>query len=126
MIDNGNSTSGDYVLDIRSLDGSDAPTENVLASTTIPNGSVPNGVSNLAGTFSSPASVVAGQRYALAVSRPGGSRLSLRHNPNNLCADGQFFINAGAGAAWDAFPSSDAIFAVFVTPPAPGNPSNTA
>src|SRR5947207_1063303 len=43
----GSGSSGDYQLDIRPVDGSGAPTETVLASTTIPNTSVPDDTSDL-------------------------------------------------------------------------------
>ena len=127
LIDKGPASTGDYVLDVRTADPfTDAPTENVLASTTILNSSVSAGTSTLIGTFSSPAPVVAGQRYALAVSRPGGNELSVRLNMTNPCSDGRFYTNTAAGAAWNSPSASyDAAFAVFVTPPAPPSPTST-
>jgi hypothetical protein len=121
-IDKGGSTTGDFVIDVRSLDGAGAPTEYVLASTAVLDSSVPNGNSNLTGTFSAPASIVAGQRYALVLSRPGGGQWAVKTNQNNPCPDGQEFVSSGAGVAWTATGAGayDAVFAVFVTPPAPG------
>jgi hypothetical protein len=112
-------STGDYALDVRTLDGSGLPTENVLASTAISDGSVPNGQSIISGMFSAPASIVAGQRYALAVSRPGGSQIAIEVNQTNPCSDGQLFTSPGSGSAWTITGGGnyDARFAVFVTPP---------
>src|SRR5262245_48301033 len=51
--------AADWVMQIVTTDGSGTPTNNVLASTTIANASVPDGDSRIVGLFASPASVVA-------------------------------------------------------------------
>jgi len=113
-------STGDYVLDVRTLAGSSVPTDTVLASTTVLNASVPDGPALISNTFSAPASVVAGQRYALGVSRPGGSQLDIQVL-NNPCSDNELFTSPGSGQPW-TMPNGgawDARFAVFVTPPVP-------
>jgi hypothetical protein len=113
-------STGDYVLDVRTLAGSSVPTDNVLASTTVLNASVPDGQSLISNTFSAPASVVAGQRYALGVSRPGGSQIAIEVL-TNPCPDSQLFSSPGSGSPW-TMPNGgawDARFAVFITPPVP-------
>jgi hypothetical protein len=122
-----NGSTGDYALDVRTLDGSGVPTEYVLASTTFSNNAVPNGQYIISGTFSAPASVVAGQRYALAVSRPGGSQIAIEILMTNPCSDGPLFGSPGSGSAW-TLPSggnNDARFAVFVTPSTPTSAAAT-
>src|SRR5262249_60661650 len=71
-------STGDYVFSINTVDGSDVPTTTVLASTTIPNTTVPEGETPLVGSFAAPADVVSGQRYALVISRPGGTNQFFR------------------------------------------------
>jgi hypothetical protein len=119
-------TTGDYVLDLRTLAGSSVPTDTVLASTTVLNASVPDGQSLISNTFSAPPSVVAGQRYALGVSRPGGSQIAIEVL-SNPCSDNQLFTSPGSGLPW-TMPNGgswDARFAVFVTPPSPTSPTTT-
>lgn len=61
---------GDLTMQITTVDSSGAPTDNVLASTTIANlpGSKGNKPPVVTGTFSNPASVVSGRKYALILS----------------------------------------------------------
>jgi hypothetical protein len=114
---------GDWVLSINAVDGLGAPTNTVLGATTIPDGSVPNGVSTLTGNFASPATVTAGQRYALVFTRPSSDSLRIRYSFTNPCAGFAFFSQGPtetfeaicAGATNDC----DLVFAVFVEPPKP-------
>jgi hypothetical protein len=124
-VNKSNTSTGDDALDVRALDGTGSPTETILASTTISNASVPSGTSTLTGSFSAPAEVVAGQRYALAVSRPGGSQLGVQISQTNPCPDGELFTSNGAGSGWSAHSTDDASFTVSVTPlpPTPAAPA---
>jgi hypothetical protein len=121
-----NGAAGDFVMQILATDGSGDPTNNVLASTTIPDASVPIGNSRIAGVFATPANVVAGQRYAFMITRPG-AEFTVRDAGNNPCPDGAEHLSISQTDAWSgADTCCDLIFAVFVDPlagPAP-LPSN--
>ncbi len=62
--------AGDWNLSINAVDGLGTPTNTVLAATTVPDASVPDGVGTLTGDFASPATVAAGQQYAVVFTRP--------------------------------------------------------
>ena len=105
--------AADWVMQIVTTDGSGIPTNNVLASTTIPNASVPDGDSTIVGSFTSPASVVAGQQFGLLITRPGES-YTLRDRSDNPCPGQEFF--SASGGPFMAEPIFDFVFAVFVKP----------
>jgi hypothetical protein len=112
---------GDYVLGINEVDGSGSPTNNVLATTTIPETSVPGGSINLPVTaqFAQPATVVAGQQYALVVSRPGSGGFGLRlqgRSDVNPCPGSLFLSNGQVNPFMDI--GADLIFTTFVEEPA--------
>jgi RTX calcium-binding nonapeptide repeat (4 copies) len=120
--------SGDFVMQVVAAP-SGTPTDPVLASATIADASVPaTGTTNpvrIAGTFGTPASVVAGQGYALVISRPGAT--AFVHERGDFCPGRQF--DSTAGGPWTPTylfpPEYDAIFAVYVSPPAPPAPIAT-
>src|SRR5512133_1955693 len=70
-INKAGSPGGNWVMQILATDAMGNPINTVLASTTIADASVPNGPSRLAAVFASPASVSAGNQYALGLTRPG-------------------------------------------------------
>jgi hypothetical protein len=110
---------GDFVMQIVAVDAFGFPTNTVLASTTIPNASVPSGDSRIAGDFAAPASVLAGERYALLITRPGGSDFLIRDRSGNPCP-GQEFLSLSLDGEWILEADFDLVFAVFVAPaPAP-------
>ena len=106
--------AADWVMQIVTTDGSGTPTDNVLASTTIANASVPDGDSRIVGLFASPASVVAGQQLGLLITRPGET-YTLRDRDDNPCP-GQEFFSASGGPFMPEQPVFDFVFAVFVKP----------
>ena len=106
--------AADWVMQIVTTDGSGTPTNNVLASTTIANASVPDGDSRIVGLFASPATVVAGQQLGLLITRPGES-YTLRDRDDNPCP-GQEFFSASGGPFMSEAPVFDFVFAVFVKP----------
>ena len=105
--------AADWVMQIVTTDGSGTPTNNVLASTTIANASVPDGDSRIVGLFASPASVVAGQQLGLLIARPGES-YTLRDRSDDPCPGQEFF--SASGGPFMAEPIFDFVFAVFVKP----------
>jgi hypothetical protein len=106
-------SSGDYVMQVHTTDGAGVPTDTVLASATLPNGPIPSGVSRIAGSFDAPASVVAGQVYALVLTRS-----SAFHNVErggNACPGQEF--RSGSSGPWTPDDSLfDLLFSVFVEP----------
>ena len=133
-------TNGDWVVEIRTVQPSDdaagefEPTSTILASTTVPNSSVPAGDSILNAVFATPAAVVASQRYALVIGRPGAATqfeggVGFRDNPCSEVA----WSSGDGGTTWflaEGTPTPDLVFSVFVTPPVPpditppGNPTS--
>jgi len=121
------SAPGDWILSINTVDGSGIPTNTVLGATTIPDASVPSGVGTLTGDFASPATVTAGQQYALVFARPASDTLRIRYSVVNACPGDAFFSSSQT----DPFDyvcvnpnECELVFAVFVEPPMPqSNPS---
>jgi hypothetical protein len=117
------SSSTDFHLQILATNASGVPVDGVLGSATIPDASVPLGVTTLDGTFSSPAPVVAGQTYALVVTRPGGNNYPISERGGDACPGQEFTSNLQAGTFFPSDPAFDHIFQVFVEPPST-KPSN--
>jgi len=118
--------TGDYVIQILAVDGMGNPTETVLAQTTAPD--LPDGtVTTLNAVFSNPASVVAGQTYALALSRPGAGAgaFDWGYRFDSATCPGQFFYQNGGTGPWVGSFGSDQLFSVFVTPPVVPDPAPT-
>ena len=108
--------SGDWVLQVLATDFSGVPTNTVLASATISDAAVPLGDSTLAGTFIPSASVLAGHKYALAVSRPAEWNLQ-RRSDDPSCPGREFFSQSQTAPFMPSGTPSDMIFATFVDPP---------
>jgi len=108
---------GDFVLSIRTLDGSGTPTDSTLATTVVPDAAAPTPADTISGTFAAPANVVAGQRYALVISRPGDSFSALTR-AEDPCP-GALFVRVSIASPFTEVVGDDLVFAVFVTPPTP-------
>jgi Ca2+-binding RTX toxin-like protein len=111
-------TEGDYVVEIRATDASGEPTDEVLASATVPDEDVPDGPPSviISAVFADPATVVAGELYAVSATRPGSSELNLGGRDDTACPHTAWFSSDG-GSSWTG-QDSDMVFRVFVTPPA--------
>jgi hypothetical protein len=120
------SSSTDFHLQILATNASGVPIDGVLGSATIPDGSVPLGPTTLDGTFTSPAPVVAGQTYALVVTRPGGNNYPISERAGDACPGQEFKSNTQTGTFFPGESGFDHIFQVFVEPPLPpgAKPSN--
>jgi hypothetical protein len=116
-------TTGDWVMEIYATDGSGNPTNTLLASTTIADATVPTGNSRLVGApFTTPASVQAGQQYALSLRR--SASWSVRDRGGNPCPGVEFFSGSSNGS-WvlsNGVNTLDLVFAVFVEPAPPPSP----
>jgi hypothetical protein len=113
---------GDWNLSINAVDGSGTPTNTVLGATTILDASVPSGVGTLTGDFSPPATVTAGQQYALVFARPASDTLRIRYSVVNACSGFAFLSTSqtdGFGPVCGGPNDCDLVFAVFVEPPKP-------
>jgi RTX calcium-binding nonapeptide repeat (4 copies) len=110
------SGTDDYVIEMRTVDGSGVPTSTVLAATTVSNASVPTGDSFISASFPNPANVVAGLDYALVVHR--AAALSAGFRTGDDCPDGVAWFGF-TGTDWDAFSPAeyDMVFRVFVLVP---------
>jgi hypothetical protein len=112
-------TSADWIMSINEVDGSGSPTNTVLASTTILDSWVPDGDGIIAGGFDSPATVVAGQQYALVVTRPGSTSLRLGIRQGDDCPGGHSFWSTNQTGTFmtpGIEPTDDVVFAVHVKP----------
>jgi hypothetical protein len=107
----------DWTMDIHEVDGSGTPTNVVLASTTIPDSTVPAGDVTITGNFGAPVTVIAGQQYALIVRRPGSDHLQVGVRTGDDCP-GQLFSSPATGT-FSPFMDWDMVFAVFVEPAQP-------
>lgn len=107
----------DFDLEIREVDEAGAPASTILAAATVTN--VPAFVSGpprvIAGTFRSPATVVAGTRYALTVSKQSAFNYGVNTNQANPCPDGTLFLDAIGDETFIPVPDADLVFATFVT-----------
>jgi hypothetical protein len=108
--------SGDWAVQVLATDASGVPTNTVLASATIADAAVPMGDSTLIGTFSPPASVSAGQQYALTVSR-SAQWLLQRRADDPSCPSREYFSPSQTDPFIPSGTPSDMIFATFVDPP---------
>jgi hypothetical protein len=124
-ITKGPGTTGDYLLQILAVGPSGLPTNTVLASTSVPNASVPNGDSFITGTFEAPATVTAGERYALMAARPPGTSTVMAGLRTGDDCPGM--TSSGSPNGTDPFAPSpadwDIVFAVFVEPQTPPDTS---
>ena len=104
---------GDYVLRIAPADGAGIPTNIILAETAVLDINVPNGKSTVSFTFANPASVVAGNSYALVLTRPGSDKLVWLGHIGNSCAGTTYFSESQFGQ-FVAVGNIDLIFETFV------------
>ncbi|HYU60087.1 MAG TPA: hypothetical protein VEK39_04955 [Solirubrobacterales bacterium] len=115
-------TPADWIMHINEVDGTATPTNTVLASATIPDSTVPAGASTLTGNFATPATVIAGQQYALVVTRPGAGNVTMGIRSGDDCPGQLFESTSQTGTFFLATapfqPSFDMVFTVFVEPPA--------
>ena len=111
---------GDYRIDINAVDGTGIPTNDILASTTIPDTAVPDGQSTVTASFGHPAQVATGQQYALIITRPASDNLQVGIRFGDDCA-GQLFLSDSQTASFSAqtLAGEDLVFNVFVTPAPP-------
>jgi hypothetical protein len=105
---------GDYVLRLSAVDGAGVPTNVVLAESSLPDGTVPEGVSEVAFTFPAPFPVVAGTSYALVLARPAGNRFNWRLRGDNPCP-GAGFQSTGPTEPFLEATNGDFIFTTFVS-----------
>jgi hypothetical protein len=116
-----------FELQILATDATGKPVNGILGSATIPDATVPliaSGTTRVAGTFSSPAGVVAGQQYALVVSRPGGTEFLVAERSGNPCPGREFTSSSQTNPFVAEDITFDAVFQVFVEPASPVKPSN--
>jgi hypothetical protein len=116
------STGADITMEILAVNNaSGAPTSTVLASTTVPGATVPATAqeTTITGNFdpASAASVVAGQKYALALRTADTAQNGWSAETGNPCPGGGLYLGSSAfeNGDWDA------IFAVYLLGPANDN-----
>jgi hypothetical protein len=97
------------------------PTDAALASTAVPESSIPpNSVSTVFVSFAPPLPVEAGQQYALVVARAAG-QMGVGYRSGDVCPGALFESSGGGPFAPAGAGTLDAVFTVFVEPsPQPG------
>ena len=113
--------AGDWTMTLYTTDASGVPTNNGLASTAIADATVPIGVSNLAGVFSPPPAIVAGQTYALGIARSPDADWGMAERGGNPCPGGEYGSLTAAGAWTNNGEAFDWVFATFVEPAPPSD-----
>jgi len=108
-------SGGAYILRLSPVDGAGVPTNTVLASASIPNVSVPDGIATLTFTFADPASVVAGAQYALVLTRPGSNQIAWSGHVDGTCSGSKFSSQSQTAAFLALADSVDRNFTTFVT-----------
>ena len=112
---NSGSGSGDYLLQINTVDpNTGVPTNNTIASTQLPRSQVGNNPDIVGFTFVVPATLVAGRHYALVLSQPSGSGFYQVwwHHPGT-CPGSELFVSSTATGSFskpDPNSSSDLSF----------------
>jgi hypothetical protein len=110
---------GDWIVSINAVGATGTPTNTVLATTVIPDSTVPSGDATLTADFAIPAAVSAGQQYALVFTRPASNLLGVKYVAGNPCL-GQAWVSATQTGSFVSFcVDCDLVFAVFVGNPAP-------
>jgi hypothetical protein len=110
----------DVTVQIASVDALGVPTENVLATTTIPFCAIPVGQPGepVIASFDSPAAVEAGQQYALVLSTPGGSEglYGWRFKNADPLPNGQPWADQQDGHVWETYDDGgrDLVFAIYL------------
>jgi hypothetical protein len=113
-------SSGDYILRISPVSGSDVPTNDVLAETTVSDARLAEGGPvTITGKFAkaTAAQLVAGTRYALVVTRPGSGANQLRvsSKTGDPCPETEgIFISESQTASFGKLIGADIAFKVFI------------
>jgi hypothetical protein len=107
-----------YLVEIRAVSGG-APTDTVLASANATAGAT--GETVISAVFATPASVVAGQEYALSITRGNVSApaVEVGVRSGNPCPGDLYIKNSGTGGAWVIAITTDfdLVYTAFVTSP---------
>ena len=122
------SSIGNYTVQIVRVNHSGIPTNDVLAAATVPNASVPAGISVLTVSFAPGAAVPTGSPYALLITRPGsiGNDLNPRVRANDDCP-GAMWVSPDQTSPFNVpDPDPDIVFTVFVLPTPDATPPETA
>ncbi len=93
-------TAGAFFLRLSPVDAAGAPTNDVLAETSLATAGVPDGNTSSSFVFGAPARVGAGITYALTVTRPGGDRFTWHGEVDATC-DGQSFFSSDQTTPFD-------------------------
>jgi hypothetical protein len=111
-----NDEGADFDMEIWAVNQANVPST-VLAGTTIANvpKTIAPGPCTLTGTFATPATVVAGLRYALVITGRENQLAYILAHSNDVCPDGNLFLAIAADAVFVPAPSSELGFATFVT-----------
>jgi Ca2+-binding RTX toxin-like protein len=115
---------GNLVVEIRTVDASGAPTQSVLASTSIPASQIGPDPETVRVSFDPGAEVVDGEQYALVLRATEGGRFGWWGSTTNPCPNGQAYESLDGGQSFAAILGVDWFFSAFVTPPPDPRPDN--
>lgn len=107
-------TSSDFVIEIREVDGVGAPTNIVLASTSVAAATLPvDQLTLIHASFADPAPISAGVPYAVAARRAGAETIGVGVRDGDDCS-GQLFQSGAMGAFTPAESGLDLVYSVYV------------
>lgn len=118
VVQKGAEDAGDYVFEIRTVNGQGVPTDSVLASTVVDDSAAdPDAFTPLTAAFAPAAKVTKGQRYALVVGRPGAAEIQLgaRFQGGDPCPVSRLFASNTRTTPYGEFTTADLVFSTFVT-----------
>jgi hypothetical protein len=120
---------GPYEISINTTGGDGLPTDTELASTSIPDAAVAPGHSLADAVFAAPASVIAGQRYAIVITRPTADQLGAGIREGNDCATGAAYLSFAPSGPFEQFGPDpdmvDIVFNAFLAGPEDTDPPET-
>ena len=111
-----------WSVELLTVDSSRVPSNTpVLASTTTTSSA--SGVTTIVAVFAQPATVTAGQRYALSIGINGGGVNSGVRTNEDCAISGSLWLRQAPGTTWQEFGvGNDMVFATFVEPPPQPDP----
>lgn len=124
VLNNGATTTGDYLVQVNTVDPSTGvPTNNTIASTQLAGNQIGNNPDFVTFSFATPATLAAGSQYALVHSRPNGSgdQHEVPFISPGPCPGGELFISPTQTGTFErAIPSQpgrvDTSYITFVSP----------
>jgi hypothetical protein len=119
LLNNGPATTGTYLLQLNTVEAATGePTNTTLAASALPVSEVGDTPAFVTFPFPTPVRLVAGQQYALVLSRPGGGEPEhqLHYQEPGTCPGGEVFTNTSPTGRFSRHPTQDLPYVTVVRP----------